>query len=423
MTHWDLMQHTSTLSSPSAPFLPGRTVWVLAVASGVAVANLYYVQPLLAELARAFRVPADTMGQAATLAQVGYGCGLLLLVPLGDVLERRGLILCMLGLVALALLAVAFSPSFAWFAVASLALGLTTVSPQLLVPLAATLAAPAERGRVVGTVMSGLLIGILASRTYSGFLATVLGWRFVYVIAAVLSVLLIVALRLLLPRSEPGQHLPYPRLLASLAVLLREEPVLRQSCLFGATTFGAMSAFWNTIAFFLSGPPYDYGSNTIGLFGLVGVAGAAAAAVAGRLADRYSPRLTIGAGIVLMGLAYACCWLAGQNLAWLIVAVVLLDLGAQAVHISNQTRIYAIRPEARNRMNTAYMVCFFIGGSTGSALGAWSWGRWGWPGVCGVSLGMLAVGFAGFLLSRGRNANHRDTESTENQSGELTAQS
>ncbi len=393
------MQPSTTLASRPAAALPRRTVWVLAVASGVAVANLYYAQPLLAELATTFRVPADAMGLAATLAQVGYGFGLLFLVPLGDVLERRGLILTLLAAVTAALLAVAAAPSFGWFAAASLALGFTTVSPQLLVPLAATLAAPAERGRVVGTVMSGLLIGVLASRTYSGLLAARLGWRAVFLVAAGLSVALIVTLRLLLPRSEPGQHLPYPRLLASLAALLREEPVLRQSCLFGAASFGAMSAFWNTLAFFLARPPYEYGSDAVGLFGLVGVAGAAAASVAGRLADRVRPRRTIAAGFALMVLAYALCWLAGQQLAWLLAAVVLLDLGAQAVHISNQARIYAIRPEARNRLNTAYMVCFFVGGSTGSALGAWAWGRWGWPGVCGVSLALLAVGLTGFVAS------------------------
>jgi predicted MFS family arabinose efflux permease len=377
---------------------------VLAVASGVAVANLYYAQPLLPELANAFRVPADRMGLAATLAQVGYGLGLLFLVPLGDVLERRGLILGLLAAVTVALLAVAFSPSFPWFAAASLALGVTTVSPQVLVPLSATLAAPAERGRVVGTVMSGLLIGVLASRTYSGLLAAHLGWRAVFLIAAALSVALMAALRLLLPRSEPDQHLPYPRLLASLLTLLREEPVLRQSCLFGAASFGAMSAFWNTVAFFLARPPYEYGSGAVGLFGLVGVAGAAAASVAGRLADRVRPRLLIGAGLALMALAYALCWGAGDRLGWLLAAVVLLDLWAQAVHISNQARIYAIRPEARNRLNTAYMVCFFAGGSAGSALGAWGWGRWGWPGVCGVSLALLAFGLAGFLASRPRRA-------------------
>ncbi len=403
--------HTATRApaSPSSaeaePALPLRTTWVLAVGCGLAVANLYFAQPLLAELADAFGVPASRMGLAATLAQVGYGLGLLVFVPLGDVLERRGLILTMLAAVTAALLAVAFSPNFTWFAVASLALGTTTIAPQLIVPLAATLALPEQRGRVVGAVMSGLLIGVLASRTFSGLVAARLGWRAVYLIAAALSIALALALRLLLPRSEPeGERLPYLRLLASLGALLREEPVLRQSCLFGAATFGAMSAFWNTLAFFLAGPAYGYGSDAVGLFGLVGVAGALAASVAGRLADRTSPRLVIGAGIAVMLLAYAMVWGGGGQLGWLIAGVVLLDLGAQAAHVSNQARIYALRPEVRNRLNTAYMVCFFAGGAAGSGLGAFGWGHWGWAGACGAGVLMLGVGLVGFLTTAGRRA-------------------
>jgi predicted MFS family arabinose efflux permease len=387
-------------SATEPPPLPRRTVWILAVACGLAVANLYFVQPLLADLATEFDVPAGQMGLAATLSQVGYGLGLLLIVPLGDVLERRGLIVTMLLAVAGALLAIALSPSFVWFAVASLALGLATISPQLIVPLAATLARPAERGRVVGSVMSGLLVGVLAARTFSGFVAARLGWRAVYLIAAGLSVVLALTLRRVLPRSEPeGERLPYRRLLASLGGLLRDEPVLRQACLFMAATFGAMSAFWNTLAFFLAGPPYHYGTDAIGLVGLVGVAGALAASVAGRLADRFSPRGIIGAGMVLMLAAYVMLGAGGESLAWLIAGVVLLDLGAQAAHIANQSRIYALRPEVRNRLNTAYMVCFFAGGAAGSALGAFGWGHWGWAGACGAGMLLLAVGVFGFLAT------------------------
>src|SRR5205823_219751 len=212
-----------------------------------------------------------------------------------------------------------------------------------------------------------------------------------------LSLALAAALRLLLPRSKPADgRLPYPRLLASLVGLVRDEPVLRQSCLFGAMTFGALSAFWNTLAFFLSGPPYGYGSDAVGLFGLVGVAGAVAASVTGRLTDRCSPRLTVGAGLALMLSADALLWGAGDRLAGLVAGVVLLDLGAQAAHISNQARIYAVRPEARNRMNTAYMVCFFAGGSAGSALGAFGWGRWGWGGACGAGVLLLGAGLTAF---------------------------
>jgi predicted MFS family arabinose efflux permease len=388
--------------------LPRRTVWVLAVGCGLAVANLYFAQPLLALLAGEFSVSARQMGLAVTLGQVGYGLGLLFFVPLGDVLERRGLILAMLLAVAAALLAVALAPDFAWFAAASLALGLTTITPQLIVPLAATLARPGERGRVVGAVMSGLLVGVLGSRTFSGLVADRLGWRAVYCIAAVLSVALALTLRLLLPRSEPhGERTNYTRLLASLWTLLREEPVLRQSCLFGAATFGAMSAFWSTVAFFLSGSPYNYGSDEIGLVGLVGVAGALAASASGRLADRLSPRLIIGAGLALMLLADSLLWALGDRLASFIAGVVLLDLGAQAAHIANQTRIYALRPEVRNRLNTAYMVCFFAGGAAGSGLGAYGWSLWGWAGACGAGVLLLAVGLVGFVVTAGKTQQSR----------------
>ncbi len=375
------------------PPLSRRTLWVLTVGCGVAVANLYYAQPLLAAMAGDFGVSDGRMGLAATLAQVGYALGLLLFVPLGDILERRRLIVVMLVLVTAVLVATAVAPGFWWFAAASLALGMTTITPQLIVPLSATLAHPAERGRVVGTVMSGLLIGVLGARTVSGLIADYLGWRSVYGIAAALMVALAVTLRVMLPRSRaPGPHLGYGQLLASLGALLRDEPVLRQSCVFGATTFGAFSAFWNTLAFFLAQPPYEYGSGVVGLFGLLGIAGAVAASAAGRIADRYSPRRTIAAGMVTMALSFVLFGTAGQVLGALAGGVVLMDLGAQASHISNQARIFAVRPEARNRMNTAYMVTYFIGGSAGSGLAAQAWEVAAWPGVCGTALALLAVG-------------------------------
>ncbi len=386
-------------ADPAAP-LPGRILWALTIGCGLAVANLYYAQPLLAAMAVEFGVPDRQMGLAVTLAQVGYAGGMLLIVPLGDVLERRRLILVMLLAVTAALAAVALAPEFAWFAAASFALGLTTIAPQLLVPFAATLAPPAARGRVVGTVMSGLLIGVLASRTASGFLGAHLGWRAVYGLAAGMMLALAGVLRALLPRSEPAGPRPsYGRLLGSLGGLLRDEPVLRQSCLFGAMGFGAFSAFWTNLAFFLAQPPYRYGSDVVGLFGLFGIAGAVAASVAGRLADRFHPRRTIAVGLALMIVAFGLFWVVGWSLALLAVGVVLMDLGAQACHISNQARIFGVRPEARNRMNTGYMVASFVGGAAGSGLGAYAWDRWGWGGVCGTALGMLGIGLAAFLVT------------------------
>lgn len=377
-----------------------RTLRAMAVGCGLSVANNYYAQPLLADMGRYFHVDDRRMGLVAMLAQVGYATGLLLFVPLGDRLERRGFILAMLGAVTVALFGMAVAPSFAWLAVASLVVGVTTIAPQLLVPFAAHLAAPAERGRVVGTVMSGLLIGILAARTASGFIGGQLGWRAVYLIAAGVMIALAMALRGLLPRSHPGHAgTTYLGLLGSIGGLLRDEPVLRQSCLFGAMSFGAFSAFWTTLAFHLASPPFGYASGVVGLFGLVGIVGAMAAPMAGRFADRRSPRWTIGAGLGCVLLSYLVLGLAGATLWGLVAGVILLDLGAQAAHISNQARIYAIRPEARSRMNTAYMVAYFIGGALGSYGGAWGWSRAGWWGVCLVGLAMTAAGLIVFAAT------------------------
>jgi len=213
---------------------------------------------------------------------------------------------------------------------------------------------------------------------------------------------LAVALRLLLPESPAAASgLTYRRLLQSLGGLVRSEPVLRQSCLFGALAFGAFSAFWTTLAFFLAGPPYHYGPDAVGLVGLVGVAGALAAPLAGRVADRHSPRLTIGLGLAAMLLSFLVLWLAGRSLAGLVVGVVLLDMGAQASHISNQTRIYSLAPEVRNRLNTVYMVAYFAGGAAGSALGSFAWERWDWGGVCACGALFLVAGLAVYFATAG----------------------
>jgi predicted MFS family arabinose efflux permease len=377
-----------------------RTLRAMAVACGLAVANIYYAQPLLADMGRYFGVPDRRIGLVSMLSQVGYATGMLLFLPLGDRLERRSFILAMLGAVTVALLGVAAAPNFTWLATASLAVGVTTITPQLLVPFAAHLAEPAERGRVVGTVMSGLLIGILAARTVSGVVGSTLGWRTMYGIAAAVMVALAVSLKELLPRSQPeGLGVSYLGLLRSIGGLLRDEPVLRQSCLLGAMSFGAFSAFWTTLAFHLVGPPFGYGSGVVGLFGLVGIVGALAAPLAGRFADRRSPRWTIGAGLACILLSYAVLYEFGGTVYGMVVGVILLDLGAQSAHVSNQSRIYAIRPEARSRMNTAYMVAYFIGGALGSYGGAWGWGRAGWGGVCLVGLGMTVAGLIAFTAT------------------------
>lgn len=385
------VQQLSTGQEQQVATIDKKLVWVLAVACALSVANAYYSQPLLADIARSFAVTDGVVGFLATLTQLGFALGLLLLVPLGDAVERRHLVTLSLLAVTIALIAVALAPSIGFLAVASFAVGLTTVVPQIIVPFAASLAAPHERGKVVGTVMSGLLIGILLARTVSGYIGAQFGWRAMYWIAAALMFLLAIVLRRMLPKEQPSTSISYPQLLRSLWGLLRAEPTIREVSLFGAMAFGAFSIFWVTLSFYLQTPPYHYGSTVAGLFGLVGVVGALTASWVGKLSDRMSARTITGVMLISALLAFVAFWLAGQWLWGLIIGVILLDLGTQGAHISNQTRVYSLRPEASSRLNTLYMVIYFLGGSLGSTLGAYGWSVAGWNGVCFVGVAMLLV--------------------------------
>jgi predicted MFS family arabinose efflux permease len=380
--------------------LASRTVWLFAALTGLTVANLYYHQPLLGEMARGFGVPESRAGLISTVTQVGYALGLLLFVPLGDVRERRGLVTAMLIAVAVALAGAALAPSFGWLALASFAVGATTIVPQLLIPFAAGLAGQRERGRVVGLVMGGLLIGVLAARTVSGFLGAAFGWRSVFAAAAALMLLLAVAVRRWLPRNDPAADLGYGELLRSLLRLARTEPLLREAAALGAMAFGAFSAFWTTLVFRLGDPPLHYGARAAGLFGLVGIVGATAAPLVGRLSDRRSPRATVGVGLGILVAAYLLFLAFGGSLAGLVVGVIVLDAGSQAVNVSNQARIYGLPAALHGRLNTVYMVAFFAGGSVGSFLSTWAWGHARWVGVCAVGLGHLAVAL--LVYARGR---------------------
>ncbi|HEY5004749.1 MAG TPA: MFS transporter [Ktedonobacteraceae bacterium] len=390
--------------SSTPPTIDKKMVWLLAIAGGMAVANLYYIQPLLVDIAHSFSISESAVGLAATVAQLGYALGLLLIVPLGDALERRRLIVTMLVLVTISLIATALAPSLPWLVIACFVLGVTTIIPQIIIPLAASIAPPGTRGRVVGTVMSGVLIGILLARTVSGFIGAQFGWRTMYWIAAGLMLLLALLLRVALPKNHPSTHLHYFQLLRSLGQLIRQEPVIREVSLFGAMAFGAFSVLWSTLAFFLSTPPYHYGSEVVGLFGLVGVAGALSATFVGRLADRLNVRIITGIALAIALLAFVVFWLFGHWLFGLIIGVLLLDLGVQSTQVSNQTRIYSLNPEASNRLNTIYMVTYFIGGSLGTALSTYGWSVARWNGVCAVGVLMLVVAIGGYFFSRKRVA-------------------
>jgi predicted MFS family arabinose efflux permease len=377
----------------------------MAAASGLAAANLYYNQPLLGDIGRELGATGSALGWVPTMTQVGYAAGMLLIVPLGDSHERRRVIVTMTGLVSLALVGAALAPSLGWMVAASFAVGLTTVIPQLLVPFAAHLAPAAERGRIVGMVMSGLLIGILLSRTAAGFLGTHLGWRAMFWSGAALMLVMAGVLRLALPAQPALAELPYPALLRSIGSLVREEPVLRLHSLLGALTFGAFGAFWATLALYLQSLPEHYGAQTAGLFGVVGVAGAVVAPLVGRYADTQGDRKLNALAIGVLLSSFVVLGLLGRWLWGIALGVILLDLGAQANHISNQTRVYTLRPEARSRLNTVYMVSYFVGGAGGAWLGTAAWSRFGWTGVClvggGLSLAaLIALGVGSARLSR-----------------------
>lgn len=357
-------------------------VFTMAVAVATAVGNLYFIQPLLGTIGRSFSVSESMIGFAASLAQVGQTLGMMLLLPLGDILDRRRLIFLALTGSAVALVAVAASPGAHWLLAACFALGVSSFTTHLTVSYAASLARPEERGRVVGTVMSGLLIGILLARTFSGFVSEYFGWRTVYVVAAAAQLVLVMVLRGILPSDEPRSAIRYPQLLTSMWQLWRTLKELRESCLYGSMSFACFGAFWITLTFHLEAPPFEYSSAVIGLFGVLGVAGAMAASLAGRLADSRGPRLAIGTGLVVLLLSFVVMGIWGQQVVALIIGVLLLDIGVQAVHISNQTRIYSIMPEARSRLNAVYVVTYFGGGAIGSAAGTWIYTRHGWGGVC-----------------------------------------
>ncbi len=371
--------------------VPRRLVVTLAVATGVAVANNYYAQPLLATIRSTFHASSGVAGLIVTFAQIGYAAGLVFLVPLGDIVERRRLVVIMSLLCAGGLLGYSASPSLSVVFAAAVLVGGTSVVAQILVAFAATLADDVERGKVVGSVMSGLLLGILLARTAAGYVAQVLSWRAVYVIAAGLMVLLAVFARSQLPVSRESHHLSYGAAIKSVLELFRNEPTLRRRCLYGLLSFACFSILWTSLAFLLAGSPYHYSTGKIGLFGLAGAAGAAMASVAGRLADRgYQVKVTILTAFSILA-AFVILWLGKDVLVALIVGIVVLDLGCQGIHISNQSEIYKLAPKARSRINSAYMTCYFIGGTLGSVGSAVCFSAGRWPAVCALGVGLGAA--------------------------------
>jgi predicted MFS family arabinose efflux permease len=368
-------------------------VLLFAVACGVAAANLYYSQPILSTIARTFGTSSGTAGLVVTFSQIGYAAGLALLVPLGDLLTRRRLIPVVLGITTAGLIASASAPGIGLLIASALVTGTGTVAAQLVIPMAAALADEESRGRVLGTVMTGLLLGILLARTASGAVAGLAGWRAVYLMAAVLTAALAVVLWRVLPPEWERARIGYGALLATTARLLATERVLQLRAFFGALGFAGFSVLWTTVAFLLAGPPYHYGDVTIGLFGLAGAAGALCANVAGRWADRGGTKIATLAFAGCLALSFLPLWYGRDNLVLLIIGILLLDIGTQGVQVTNQSIIYRLAPAARSRVNSAYMVCYFAGGALGSAAASAVYDAAHWAGVCllGAGIGLVAT--------------------------------
>jgi predicted MFS family arabinose efflux permease len=371
-------------------------VHLMALSVGAIVANIYYVQPLLAAMARTFSVSVGMIGLVAMLTQVGTAIGMLIFVPLGDSRDRRALLTALLSGAAVALCGVATARNLIWIAIASFAVGLCGAAVHIIVPFAAQLAPENTRGQVLGTVFSGLLLGILLARTFSGVVASFFGWRSVYAIAAVGMLALMLLLRARLPKVAPQNSLRWPALMRSLVDLVRDHPALRESAFLGAALLCVFSAFWTTLVFLLQTPPYHYGSSAAGLFGLVGAAGALCAPLVGRFADRRGPRFTILLALLTTLASFLLLGAFGKIMAGLIAGVVLLDVGVQSGHVANQTRIYALDANARSRLNTVYMFCYFTGGSLGSWLGAIFWEYKGWTAVCALGIAVIAIALVVF---------------------------
>ncbi|WP_426785448.1 MFS transporter [Rahnella variigena] len=366
----------TTTHSPLSPAL----IILMAVATGLAVASNYYPQPLLETIARAFDLSVNQAGFIVTVAQLGYACGLMFIVPLGDMFERRGLIVLMTLLSAAGLLLTAMAPTLTIMLVGTALTGLFSVVAQILVPLAATLAEPERRGKVVGLIMSGLLLGILLARTVAGALASLGGWRTVYWVASALMIVMALVLWRKLPKHQQKTDLNYPQLLKSIFTLFIHTPVLRTRALIGMFCFANFSILWTSMAFLLAAA-YHYSEAVIGLFGLVGAAGALAATRAGHLADKGKAHLTTTAGLILLLLSWVAIAWGQHSVISLIIGIIVLDLSVQGVHITNQSVIYKTMPEARNRLTAGYMTTYFIGGAVGSLVSASAYQAAGWYGV------------------------------------------
>ncbi len=382
------------------PELTPLTLWLMTITTCLVVANIYYSQPLLSDIAGSFHVGTSEAGRVSMYTQIGYAAGLLFIIPLGDMFKRKRLMIIDFGFVTISLLGVAMAPNILTLYAASFCLGLSSVIPQLLIPMAAHLAKPQERGKKIGFVMSGLLIGILLSRTISGFVGAHFGWQTIYYAAAVIMALLWIMVRQFLPEIDPTYKGKYIPLMRSLGHLFMAEPKLRLAAFRGALLFAAFSAFWSTLIFLLKLPQFNKGSDVAGLFGLIGAFGAIAAGLMGRLSDKVDGYKLSFFTISLVIASFIIFYFSSHSFIGLIIGVILMDMGVQATHISNQAVIFSLNAEARNRINTVYMVSYFVGGSAGTFFASWLWGYYRWNGVCAIGTILSVIVLIVHLVNR-----------------------
>ncbi|WP_348267896.1 MFS transporter [Edaphobacter sp. DSM 109919] len=385
---------TKTSSAASRAPLP-----FLGLACAVGVSTMYYNQPLLLEMGHTYGATAGRTGFVAVATQVGYAMGLLFFVPLGDLLERRALMMRMFAAVAVALVLVALAPSLSWLIAGSVLIGMFASVTHVVLPIAPDLVSDEQRGRAIGIVMTGLLLGILLARTFAGWVSNVTGWRYVFVIAAVMNAAFVPLLWRVMPKLPPKQKLRYRDAMKSLWTLYRTQPLLRESSELGALVFASFSCFWTTLAFLLYSH-YGMGAGIAGTFGIVGAAGAMVAPIAGRMSDKHGSRWVVSVGMSLLAVSYLLLW--GEESARisttlhmmaLVVGVVVLDMGAQMTQVANQTRIFGLDASARSRLNTVYMTVYFTGAAVGSALATLAWVHWKWNGVSVLALGLIGLAF------------------------------